>query len=87
MINVFDKTLVRDGEIRVFQIRQESPEGWASVEQINHQASQQRHHSDWHQVERTMARFARDIADLRGKGWLDSSAVAQMERWQPTMRE
>jgi hypothetical protein len=30
---------------------------------------QQQRHTDWHRVEQTLVRFAREIAELREQGW------------------
>jgi hypothetical protein len=72
MTVVFQKTLVRAGEIRSFQVRQRSPAGWETWEQANNGVTQRKPRTDWHRVERDLALFAREIAELRLHGWRDA---------------
>jgi hypothetical protein len=73
MTLVFEKTLVRAGEIRSFRIdRQRSSPGWESSQAANHSIAQRQLRSDWHSVERDLARFAHEIAQLRRQGWRDA---------------
>jgi hypothetical protein len=67
---VFEKTLVRAGEVRSYQI-QMGPRGWEVSRQDDRQIARQ-HHADWHQVERALTRFEDEIAALRDEGWCDS---------------
>jgi hypothetical protein len=69
---VFEKTLVRAGEVRSYHI-QMGPCGW-DVSQQDDQKVAYRHHADWHQVERTLEQFEHEIAELRSEGWRDSQA-------------
>jgi len=70
---VFQKTLVRAGETRSFRIDyQISSSGWESREEANHRIAQRLSRSDWHGVERDLARFAREIDELRQQGWIDA---------------
>jgi hypothetical protein len=72
---VFEKTLVRAGELRSYNIQMGS-RGWdVSKKEVSKQDDQRiarQHHADWHQVERTLTRFEDEIAALRSDGWLDS---------------
>jgi hypothetical protein len=69
---VFQKTLVRAGESRSFRIDcQVGSASWESSEQANQRIAHSQTHSDWHGVERDLARFAREIAELRLQGWRD----------------
>ena len=72
MTLVFQKTLVRAGEVRSFQVYQGSSAGWESSEQANHREAQRQSHTDWHRVERDLARFTREIAALRREGWYEA---------------
>ena len=72
MTLIFQKTLVRAGEVRSFQVHQGSSAGWESYEQANHRVAQRQRHTDWHRVERDLARFTREIAALRRQGWCDA---------------
>jgi hypothetical protein len=67
---VFEKTLVRAGAVRSFQIHA-GPSGWEVSEQ-NDQMIARHHHADWHHVERTLTRFEDQIATLRSEGWRES---------------
>lgn len=69
--SVFEKTLVRAGEIRSFHICM-GPTGWEVSKQDNEKVAWQHHHADWHQVERTLSRFTREIDELRLEGWSES---------------
>jgi hypothetical protein len=70
---VFEKTLVRAGEVRSYQIQMGS-NGW-EVSQKDNQKVAHRHYADWHRVERTLEQFEHEIATLRSEGWLESQAV------------
>jgi hypothetical protein len=67
---VFEKTLVRAGEVRCYQIEMGST-GW-EVSRKDDEKVAHRHHADWHQVERTLMQFENEIAALRSEGWLES---------------
>ena len=67
---VFQKTLVRAGEMRSFQICA-GPEGWEVSEKDDRKVARH-HHADWHHVERTLMRFDHEIAALRLEGWLET---------------
>jgi hypothetical protein len=67
---VFEKTLVRAGEVRSFQIHV-GPSGW-EVSERNDQTIARHRHADWHHVERTLTRFEDQIATLRSEGWRES---------------
>jgi hypothetical protein len=70
---LFQKTLVRAGESRSFRIDYHaSSSGWETCEESNHHIEQRLSRSDWHGVERDLARFAREIANLRQQGWSEA---------------
>jgi hypothetical protein len=70
---VFQKTLVRAGESRSFRIDyHRSTSGWETCEEANHRVAQRQSRSDWHGVERDLARFAREIDELRQQGWREA---------------
>ena len=73
MTAVFEKTLVREGEVRSFQIRPAPSAGWESSEADNERAVQRQLLTDWHRVERALARFRREVAELHRQGWRDAS--------------
>jgi hypothetical protein len=74
---VFEKTLVRAGEVRSYQI-QIGSSGWeVSKKEMSTKDDQKaliarHHHADWHHVERALTRFEDEIAALRSEGWLES---------------
>jgi hypothetical protein len=72
---VFEKTLVRAGEVRSYQIQMGSS-GWeVSKKEVSRQDDQKiarHHHVDWHHVERALTDFEHEIAALRSEGWLES---------------
>ncbi len=73
MMVVFQKTLVRAGETRSFRIDHHgAAAGWESSEEANQRTAQRLSRSDWHSVERDLARFTRAIDELRLQGWRDA---------------
>jgi hypothetical protein len=76
---VFEKTLVRAGEVRSFRIDcQLSSASWETLEQANQRIAHSQTHSDWHGVERDVARFTREIAELRLQGWREVSKKSEV---------
>lgn len=71
MASVFKKTLVRATETRSFQVERNPSAGWHTRELANDRVARQQDRTDWHRVERDLARFAREIEDLRRQGWQD----------------
>jgi hypothetical protein len=69
---LFEKTLVRASETRSFQIRHTVSEGWQSSEFENDRVARQQQRSEWHRVERDLARFTREIEELHRQGWRDA---------------
>lgn len=66
---VFSITLQRANHLLEYSIRSTPSAGWevsvAEDRQLRHRV---RYH-DWHRVERAMASFHRDVADLTARGW------------------
>jgi hypothetical protein len=71
LTSFFSKTLKREQEVRSFDIDQRGA-GWESSEHTNQGMARIQSHSDWHRVERELARFTRQIAELRDEGWRDA---------------
>ena len=69
--SVFRKTLVRHPSVRSFEIVLAADAGWQICERRDGHTVQQ-HVADWHRVERDLARFAREIENLRRDGWQDA---------------
>jgi hypothetical protein len=70
--SVFSKTLVRASEKRSFEVAAAPVTGWHVLERANRSVIRDQQFSDWHRVERTLLRFAREISDLRQQGWIDA---------------
>jgi hypothetical protein len=69
---VFRKTLVRAAETRSFLVVQNPTAGWQSRELANDRIARQQDRTEWHRVERDIARFGREIEELRRQGWRDA---------------
>jgi hypothetical protein len=69
---LFHKTLVRATETRSFFVERNSSDGWRTIAVANDRIAQQLHRTEWHRVERDLARFAREIEELRRQGWRDA---------------
>ena len=67
---VFEKTLIRAGEMRSFQICF-GANGW-EVSEKDDRTVARHYHRDWHHVERTLMRFHDEIDALRLAGWRES---------------
>ncbi len=72
MRNIVATTLVREGHVRSFQVRTAHPAGWETVEHEDRRVVRQQRYFDWHRLERTLDRFAREIAYLRERGWRET---------------
>lgn len=68
---VFEKTLVRAGHVRAFNISF-VPGGWEVSEQDEEKGTLRHRHTDWHRVEREVMRFTRQVEELREEGWTES---------------
>jgi hypothetical protein len=62
---------VRADEVRSFDIHQQGSV-WECSQQASHGVACVQQYSDWHRVEREVARFTREIAELRTEGWQDA---------------
>ena len=69
---VFQKTLVRARETRSFSVERNTAAGWRTLALANDQVAHQQERTEWHQVERDLARFAREIEQLLREGWRDA---------------
>ena len=65
-------TLVHAEHVRSFHVRTAACHaGWEAAERED-QRVVLRLYTDWHRVEQTLDRFARDIAQLREQGWREA---------------
>ena len=69
---LFATTLVRADHVRSFYVRQAGQDGWEAAQFEDQRVVQQLRCSDWHRVELTLFRFAREIAELRALGWREA---------------
>ena len=69
---LFEKTLVRANEIRSFHVEHEVAAGWRTRELANDRVVHQQQRTEWHRVERDLARFAREIDELQRSGWREA---------------
>ena len=69
---IFQKTLVRASETRTFHIEHVDAVGWQTRELANDRVAQQHRRTEWHRVERDVARFTREIEELHRDGWRDA---------------
>jgi hypothetical protein len=68
---IFIKTLARGPRVRSFQIQPEPAGGWIASEEADRRVVRRFHLTDWHRVERTMARFVGQVTALHREGWVD----------------
>ena len=69
---LFQKTLVRATETRSFRIERNASAGWLTIARTNDYVAHEQQRTEWHRVERDLARFAREIEELRRQGWRDA---------------
>jgi len=69
---VFQKTLVCASETRSFHIEHQPAAGWRTRELANDRVVNQQVRTEWHRVERDLARFAREIDQLQRRGWREA---------------
>jgi hypothetical protein len=68
----FQKTLVCASETRSFQIEHYPATGWRTRELANDRVVNQQVRTEWHRVERDLARFSREIDQLQLRGWREA---------------
>jgi hypothetical protein len=61
-------TLLRADDVRFYEVRH-TPEGWESSARENQRVVEARHYTEWHRVERSLARFKHEITVLQARGW------------------
>ena len=71
-MTMYQKKLVRASETRSFHIEPSGSGGWNTIERANDRVADQRRRTEWHRVERDLARFAREIEKLHQQGWRDA---------------
>jgi hypothetical protein len=61
--------LHRAEHVRQYSIRSTHGAGWEVRLQEDRAVTKQVQYHDWHRVERAMALFRREVADLTAQGW------------------
>jgi hypothetical protein len=71
---LFAKTLMRAGHVRSFRIGSpaEDQTGWEISEQADRTVVHRQAQYDWHHVERALAQFNQEVAELRRAGWQEA---------------
>ena len=69
---LFRKTLVRASATRSFYIERNASAGWRTLALANDHVAHHQERTEWHRVERDLARFAREIEQLLREGWRDA---------------
>lgn len=62
-------TLQRAEHVRTYSIHPLSGEGWIIKLEEDQRLMRHACYRDWHRVERTLARFQQEVADLTAHGW------------------
>jgi hypothetical protein len=65
-------TLVSADDVRSFSVQPTSPTGWETCERDGQHFVRRRRYTDWHRVEQALARFAREIEELKKQGWREA---------------
>jgi len=68
---LFAARLVRADRVRSYHVRP-TTQGWEASAFEDHRVMHDRHYTDWHRVEHTLASFKHEIAGLRADGWRDA---------------
>jgi hypothetical protein len=63
---------VRSSETRSFSVERNAPAGWRTLALADDRVAHQQDRTEWHRVERDLARFAREIEQLLREGWRDA---------------
>lgn len=68
---MYAKALRKAIHTRRFTIRPVPTSGWEVRDENDAGVLRRVHYSDWHRVERAIARFAKEADTLRAVGWVD----------------
>ena len=66
---MFSISLHRAGHVRQYSVRATPGDGWEVSVLEDHTLTRHVRYHDWHRLERTIALFHRDVADLTAQGW------------------
>ncbi len=66
---MFTIRLQRAEHVRFYSIRATEDAGWEVRLEEDRQLTRHVRYRDWHRVERALAMFRREVADLEARGW------------------
>jgi len=66
---MFSIRLQRKDHVRQYSIRSARGAGWEVSLEEDRAVTRQVRYDDWHRVERALATFRREVADLTEQGW------------------
>jgi hypothetical protein len=66
---MFRVCLQREDDVRQYSVSSHGAAGWEIKAQENATLTKHTWYHDWHRVERTLALFDREVADLTAAGW------------------
>jgi len=70
---MFAKTLTDGSHVRQFSIEEVGYDGWEVRQLEDSRVIRRNRYTDWHRVERALARFALEVEGLERKGWQAAS--------------
>lgn len=71
---MFAKTLTHGSHTRQFTIEEAGDDGWEVRQIDDSRLVTRKRYSDWHRVERALARFALEVEGLERQGWRAAGA-------------
>jgi hypothetical protein len=66
---MFAQELTNAGHVRRFEIRSQGADGWEMRVEEDSAVVRRQQYTDWHRVERAVARVAMEVAELQDAGW------------------
>jgi hypothetical protein len=74
---MFTITLQRAEHVRQYSIRPTTDAGWEVRREEDRTLTRHVHYHDWHRVERALAMFRREVADLTAQGWEVRQSISE----------
>jgi hypothetical protein len=71
---MFTTQLTQAGHTRRFSVERLAEDGWEVRVEQDSQIVRQARYTDWHRVERAVARIEQEVQELHDLGWRDSGA-------------
>jgi len=66
---MFSMSLRRAGHVREYSVSERGGAGWEVKLEEDRTLTRHVWYQDWHRVERTLAMFRQEVADLKAQGW------------------